>query len=427
MVTSEQVKSALESTIPNEIAEILTPQIHQTAEGGASALILNFIGFPKPDPPTTPPLGPENPDLAPITPSFTPPVPVQQPEMTPLPQDTPERKLPRFSFTLPSFLVQLPKKQRIIMAVILLLLIILSISILSVKSQQTVKQNQSLFTETYEAAQKKFDEGKGLSELNKPLAHDSFTAAEKTVQAALPKFSKNSEEYKKLTVLLTQIATELAKTEGNVTVATKEVPAGTSVLLDEIQKTKDAITGITTGSAIAVLTSSAVTFDGKEIIKNDDLWTDAKGLGTFLGNFYVLDTKKGVLKFSGSSYSESSYFSGDAPDLSRATSMTIDGSVWILFSNGNLEKYTKGAKDTFSIKGLSEAFSKPTRVITTADTQKLYVLDPGSSRIVVLKKDGTFETQYKADVLRNAKEVDISEKDRKAYILSGSKVYELSL
>lgn len=428
MVTQDQLTSALDSTIPNEIAETLTPQIHQVPEGGASGLILNFIGIPKPEPIISQSPDVTLSDTAPITPNPPPPPPVVNP--TPQIPVTPEKRaFPRFQLSVPSFIPYIPMKQRVIIGIIVLLIIVLLTGVVMVKKQQSTKQNQSLFTTVYTTAQKKYTEGEGLIELNKPLASDSFTAAENTITTSLSTFPKNSEEYAKLSDLLKKIKDALAKTQGNASLPTKQVDAKTSPLLNAILTTTEAITGVSDTNGVTLLTPKAILSDGKELIRNDSDWSNAIGLGTFLGNFYVLDTKNGVLKFSnsGSSFSKSSYFSGDAPDLSAASNMSIDGSIWILYTTGSIEKYTKGAKDTFTVKGLTTPLSKPTRIVTTSDTQNLYILDPGSSRIVVLKKDGTFQTQYKADILTDAKEIDIQEKDKKAYILSGKNVYELAL
>src|SRR6185437_11313407 len=118
-------------------------------------------------------------------------------------------------------------------------------------------------------------------------------------------------------------------------------------------------------------------------------------------------------------YGKSNYFAKDtSPDLSNAVSMTIDGSIYILQSNGALTKFTKGESDTFNLKGLDKPFSSPTRVYTTADLDSIYVLDNGNSRIVKLAKDGTFQAQYVNDILNKAKDIDVQESNKKIFILT---------
>jgi hypothetical protein len=46
---------------------------------------------------------------------------------------------------------------------------------------------------------------------------------------------------------------------------------------------------------------------------------------------------------------------------------------------------------------------------------------------VVLDKSGNYKNQYQAGVLKTAKDFDVLEKDKKIYLLSGGKTYEVDL
>jgi hypothetical protein len=61
------------------------------------------------------------------------------------------------------------------------------------------------------------------------------------------------------------------------------------------------------------------------------------------------------------------------------------------------------------------------------DTESLYILDRGNSRIVELGKDGNFKDQFVADILKSATDFEVSEEDGKILVLSGGKFYELPL
>ncbi len=63
----------------------------------------------------------------------------------------------------------------------------------------------------------------------------------------------------------------------------------------------------------------------------------------------------------------------------------------------------------------------------SVDFNNIYVLDQGNSRIVVLDKTGSYKAQYQADILRNATDFEILETDKKVYVLSNGKVYEIDL
>jgi hypothetical protein len=168
--------------------------------------------------------------------------------------------------------------------------------------------------------------------------------------------------------------------------------------------------------------------DKKTVIAKKTWKTDG-GLGLFGSNVYVLDRADGIDKFvpgSDNTYSSTDYFASDTPDFSNSKAMGIDGSIYVLNKDGSIDKYTKGKSDTFDVSGLDTKLSGATKIYTNADSNNIYVLDNGNSRIVVLDKDGNFKTSYKAAQIKSAKDMDIDEANKKIYILSGGKVYEIS-
>ena len=96
-------------------------------------------------------------------------------------------------------------------------------------------------------------------------------------------------------------------------------------------------------------------------------------------------------------------------------------------TDGNINKFTKGASDTFAITGLETALSGPTKIYTNASDDNIYVLDNGNSRIVVFDKTGKYKNQYQAGIIKTAKDFDVLEKDKKIYVLSDGKIYEVDL
>jgi hypothetical protein len=127
-------------------------------------------------------------------------------------------------------------------------------------------------------------------------------------------------------------------------------------------------------------------------------------------------------------FAKGNYFSGGVtPDLSSSSSITIDGSIWILFKEGVIQKFTKGKTDSFAVLGLDKGLSGPTRIFTTVDFTNLYILDLGNSRIVVLDKNGTYKAQYQAAVIKTATDFEVSETNKKVFVLSSSKIYQIDL
>ena len=173
----------------------------------------------------------------------------------------------------------------------------------------------------------------------------------------------------------------------------------------------------------------------KTLIKSGS-WKTPAGIGVYLGNLYVIDKSSNqILKFvdGEDGLTKSNYFSDFPPDLSKAISMSIDGSVWMLFKDGSIQKFIKGIKDTFNVSGLAKPFSNPTKIFTDKNTDSLYILDNGNSRVVVIGKDGKYRSEYSLDAIKTAKDFEVLEKDpstssgqgKKIYVLSQNKVFDM--
>jgi hypothetical protein len=92
-----------------------------------------------------------------------------------------------------------------------------------------------------------------------------------------------------------------------------------------------------------------------------------------------------------------------------------------------VNKYTRGTKDDFSFSGLDKDLSSPTRIFTGEDFDNLYILDNGNSRVIVVDKDGKFVKSYSANIIKSAKDIDVSETDKRILLLSGGKIFKIDI
>lgn len=164
------------------------------------------------------------------------------------------------------------------------------------------------------------------------------------------------------------------------------------------------------------------------VIKKDRDWQGIRDLETFDGNLYLLD-KKGIWFYpkAETGFGEKRSWLKEEVDFSNAVGMAIDGAIWVLKSNGVIEKYLRGSKDVFGIRGLDKEFLSPFGLYTSPEEKQLYVLDKENSRIVVLDKTGEYYSQYKNSQIAYAQNLVVSEKESKIFLLQGSKIYEISL
>lgn len=412
---SQLLDTFSENTVA-DAAEILSPHIHKEKDGACAALFFSYIEEAPSE------ALPEIPNEA------------ETPEQAPTQAQQDEEIIE--SPPLPRKKIQLTHKQKIFLTIALVLgVVLVATAYFSLQKKET-SQNTTLFAQLYPPAKSKYDEAQGLQNLNSALAHNDYVQAQQMLIVAKGKFPAGSSEEKQIFSLLDKVNAQLTPSNNASPTAMTKVASGTDAFLDFAGKHTDTpyiAQGDTSfyyadSSGISQVAQSGGSV--KQIIQNGGDWKSLGGFGTYLGNMYILDTKDGIDKYAVTSSgfgSKTAYFSGNTPDLSKAVSIAIDGSIWILETDGTLVKYTKGTQDTFTITGLSTSLVSPTQIVTSVDDANIYVLDNGNARLVVIKKDGTFVAQYSNPLLKSATQLDINESAKKAYILSDDAVYELYL
>jgi hypothetical protein len=161
-----------------------------------------------------------------------------------------------------------------------------------------------------------------------------------------------------------------------------------------------------------------------------------QAVDSYFGNFYVLDPAANkLLRYlpttDGYSAAPESYFAADqAIDLSNAVDMTIDGTIYILYKDGRIEKFLGGQPTEFNLSGLDIPLNNPVAIYTAPDeeVQYLYVADAGNNRIVQLEKNGTYVRQYKPRVgetvgFMNLQDVYVDEIGGRLFVLDNNNLY----
>jgi len=393
IIDPSTLSSSLSSLDPTGITELLTPKIQEKDDGGSAVFIIKYSK--------------------------------QVIEPSAYQNEVIKEKTSPFTHS---------KKKFLTIAVVILIVLMLSI-FFAVKKQSDTK-NKALFEEVYASALKKYDEGSSLLDLNKNLAIDSLTFSKNLLDDNKNKFSYNSKEQNDILALLKKVDKALEQGLSANQVQSKEVSADSSFFLKtQINNPKVNLFAQDDNNVYFLDSNGITSIDKKNnkkelIIKNDNHWKNAVGLAAYLGNIYVLDkTSNQILKFVEvqDEFTKTDYFTDLTPDLSNAQALTIDGSIWILFKDGSIQKFTKGKKDTFALSGFKESFSNPTRIFTNVDAKNLYILDSDKASIIVFGKDGAYQSQYQGDVLKEAKDFEVLEKDKKILILNGGKIWEIEV
>lgn len=121
---------------------------------------------------------------------------------------------------------------------------------------------------------------------------------------------------------------------------------------------------------------------------------------------------------------------GESNDFKDAKHIVVAYSIYVATKDNNLVKYTSGVKDSFEITGLDTPFRDIVKIVAKTDFKNIYIADKGNARVVVLNTSGSLSKQYKFDetsVWNDLKSITVSSDEKTMYVLSGSKVYEISL
>ncbi len=425
----------MDNLSPAEAAENLAPLVHEKEEAGATAIIVNYKAAAE----EALAASLEEPESAAETLSTeTSQSPFYAPSVAEKINIVDKAKAMIANF---SSRIKLPQtyglnhSRKVILTIVAIILIVFVASIIFAINKQQNEKTQAAFQSIYPQAQKAYDEGQSLASLNQNLARNSFSEAQNILENGKDKLPKNSTEEKQVLSLLDKVNLALNQTSGVTATQAKQVDPSVSSLLSAESKnsglyfTEDDsyIYGLTTDQVFSLNPDGS---NKKTLITNSGDWQEAGGLSTYFGNIYVLDKKQNqILKYvqTDSGFSKSNYFTGTQPDLSKAVSMAIDSDVYVLLSDGTATKYTRGNADSFSLNGLDKPLLNPSGIFTSIGDTNLYILDNGNSRMVVFDKSGNYKNQYQANVIKNAKDFEVLEKDKKAYVLSGGKIYEIDL
>ncbi|MBI4038688.1 hypothetical protein HY384_01880 [Candidatus Daviesbacteria bacterium] len=358
---------------------------------------------------------------------------------------------------------------RLISAIILILVISLGAGF---KYQQTKdQQRKAQFQKELQQARDDFNAAKGLSTLNPTEAKNKLDSAKNKVNQALS-LKSNDIEAKNLKEQIEKDAasilqeseisnfpdfldTELIKK--NFRAKSMSLSGGKLLLLDPVVKTLVMVDiakkshQILAGSeqlgdaSLSSLNGGLAFIHSKDkgvlrvdstnqkvsiVSKKDDTWGQILDIYGFAGNVYLLDSGQ-IWKYLPTSdgYSDKrEYLSkGTKVDLTNSLRMQIESSVYVLKSGGEILRFTRGDKDNFSVGGLDRGIKDPKSFFVSSDTDNLYLLDSGNSRLLILTKTGSFKGQIRGDKFAQATDLVVDEKGKKVYLLEGSKIYSVDL
>ncbi|MBI2551514.1 hypothetical protein HYV73_04230 [Candidatus Uhrbacteria bacterium] len=160
-------------------------------------------------------------------------------------------------------------------------------------------------------------------------------------------------------------------------------------------------------------------------------WVD---LDLYNGKLYALqtgetdaDTSLERFAAAGNGFGTSSrWIKSRTTPLADAVSFAIDGAIYILKKDGQVVRFQNGAEETYRLGSVSPPLRAASRLFTSIDTLRLYILEPESGRLAVFdKQTGAFIRQYRSDAFKTASDFLVDETKKAAYLLTPEQVYRL--
>lgn len=131
---------------------------------------------------------------------------------------------------------------------------------------------------------------------------------------------------------------------------------------------------------------------------------------------------------SGSSFDqETEWITSRTVSFDTATSLTIDGSAYVLMTDGSVSRFANGSEEGWSTGVVDPRITQASKIWTNSESAYLYVLEPATQRLIVFKKDtGEFVVQYRSDAFQGLTDFVIDEAGYTMYLLAGSKLYSIA-
>jgi len=113
-------------------------------------------------------------------------------------------------------------------------------------------------------------------------------------------------------------------------------------------------------------------------------------------------------------------------ELSDAVSFAVDGTVFILRSNGKILRFVSGRDVAWTQGEVDPTLTSASSIWTSANSSYVYVLDPTGQRLVVYEKEsGLLSAQYHSSAFTNLEDFAVDETNKIIYLLGNGNIYKI--
>ncbi|HLC70141.1 MAG TPA: hypothetical protein VJH75_03825 [Patescibacteria group bacterium] len=157
---------------------------------------------------------------------------------------------------------------------------------------------------------------------------------------------------------------------------------------------------------------------------------DLGGLVVYNRRLYTVDKSNGMIykhdSIKNGFGKGNNWLTSAAANFEQAIDLTIDGDIFVLQQNGDIQKFTKGQKQNFVVEGLEPALKSPQKIWSYNDLNYIYIIEPSEKRIVMLEKDGRVKQQLTSKEFTNPTGLVVIEEDKTLYTLNNNRLLKLT-
>ncbi len=158
--------------------------------------------------------------------------------------------------------------------------------------------------------------------------------------------------------------------------------------------------------------------------------TEVQDMAVYGSNLYVLDPSNNqIFKYPerGQSFANGQVWLQEELTITDATSLTIDGSIYMIENSGNIRNFLKGQEEKFDYHTPNPPIGNNAIIKTFRDSDYLYIIDPQNNRIIILDKEGNIKDQYTSQKFDNLTDLAIDPDEKAIFLLNGNHLYLLAI
>ncbi|MDA2922322.1 hypothetical protein MYX07_03590 [Patescibacteria group bacterium AH-259-L07] len=229
----------------------------------------------------------------------------------------------------------------------------------------------------------------------------------------------------------------------NVETEETEMVNNTSANVGRLQKLapldNDILIGYDQNQGIATFNTIDAKLEPVKLTRQHDI-SEITDLSLYNGRLYVLESSQNqIYKYSKTidGFGKEEIWVKDGTNIADTLSFTIDGSIYVLKKSSDIYKFFRNNRVAFELDDIKPALSTTDpniitlkgniKLFTTADMKYLYLLDGPTNRLIKLLKDGKLIKQFTSPQFNNLIDFLVSRNENTAWLLNGTKIYEISL